>query len=283
MLNIKFSFFGTDLFALTVLQELEKKGLLPSLIVTVPDKPQGKNKEIINSPVKNFALKHNIPLLQPAKFDVDFASQLKAKSLQLSIVASYGKIIPQQILDIPKHKTLNIHPSLLPKLRGPSPLEYAILNEQKTGVTIIRLDNEMDHGPIVAQEESTLALPIKRSVLEQALAKQGADLIVGILPKLISGTLEEIEQNHSDATYTEKVSKNDGLIDLNKPVEAYKKILAFEGWPGAYFFVDRNEKQIRVVVLEAKLNEDGSLNIIKVKPEGKNEMLYTDFLRGDRK
>lgn len=283
MLNIKFSFFGTDLFALIVLQELEKKGLLPSLIVTVPDKPQGKNKEIINSPVKNFALKHNIPLLQPAKFDVDFASQLKAKSLQLSIVASYGKIIPQQILDIPKHKTLNIHPSLLPKLRGPSPLEYAILNEQKTGVTIIRLDNEMDHGPIVAQEESTLLLPIKRSVLEQTLAKQGTDLIVQILPKLISGTLEEIEQNHSDATYTEKVSKNDGLIDLNKPIEAYKKILAFEGWPGAYFFVDRNEKQIRVIVLEAKLNEDGSLNIIKVKPEGKNEMLYTDFLRGDRK
>lgn len=282
MFNINFAFFGTDHFAVLVLEELEKRGLLPALIIAVPDKPQGKKQLVIPSPVKDWAHKRGIEVIQPEKLDDNFSLQLKAKSSDLFIVASYGKIIPQKILDIPKYKTLNIHPSLLPKLRGPSPLEYAILEEKKTGVTIIRLDSEMDHGPIVAQAESLLTLPVKRSELETELAKLGAELLTRILPDWIKGTLIEKEQNHTEATFTEKIKKEDGLVDVNKSMESYRKILAFEGWPGTFFFTERNGKKIRILVLEAHLEEDGTLTIIRIKPEGKKEMFYKDFLRGER-
>lgn len=280
MFKINFAFFGTDSFASTVLEELKRSGLIPSVIISAPNKPQGKKQLIVPSPVKMWAEKHNIPILQPTKLDSEFALELKAKSLQLFIVASYGKIIPQNILDIPKYKTLNIHPSLLPKLRGSSPLEYAILQEKKTGVTIIRLDNEMDHGPIITQEESPIVLPTGRKELERNLAIQGAKMLIDVIPKWIDGSVKEIKQNHAKSTYTEKIKKIDGLIDLENPIESYKKILAFEGWPGAFFLTERNSKKIRVLVLEAKLNHENKLNIIKVKPEGKKEMSYEDFLRG---
>lgn len=283
MSNISFVFFGTDSFAVTVLEQFEKTGLIPSLIITVPDKPQGKKQITLPSPVKIWAEKHNILILQPNKLDDQFTLKLKAYNLQLFIVASYGKIIPKNILDIPKFKTLNIHPSLLPKLRGPSPLEYAILFEKKTGVTIMRLDNEMDHGPIIAQEESKILLPIKRTELEKSLAIQGAKLLINILPKWIGGHLKEQEQEHNNATYTKKIKKEDGLIDLNNPADSYKKILAFDGWPNTHFFIDINNKKTRIIILESTQNNDGSLNIIKIKPEGKKEMLYTDFIRGNKK
>lgn len=281
MLKMNFAFFGTDSFAYTVLEELKRSGLIPSVIISVPDKPQGKKQLIISSPVKTWAEKHNIPVLQPTKLDSDFILEFGIWNLEFSLVASYGKIIPQNILDIPKHKTLNIHPSLLPKLRGPSPLEYAILQEKKTGVTIIRLDSEMDHGPIITQKESPIVLPVWRRELEKNLAIQGAKMLIDIIPKWIDGSTKEIEQNHSKANFTKKIKKTDGLLDLANPIESYKKILAFEGWPGAYFFAERNGDKIRVIVLDAKLKTDQTLEIIKVKPEGKKEMLYSDFIRGN--
>lgn len=144
-------FFGTSQFSNIVLEKLINFSCKPSLVITVPDKPMGRKQIITPPPVKLLALKHKIPLLQPKTLK---NYQLPTTNYQLGIVAAYGKLIPKEILDIPKYGTLNIHPSLLPKYRGPSPLQNTILNDDKeTGVSIMLLDEEMDHGPIIKNQK----------------------------------------------------------------------------------------------------------------------------------
>jgi methionyl-tRNA formyltransferase len=199
----------------------------------------------------------------------------------LFIVAAYGKIIPQTILDIPKYGTLNVHPSLLPKFRGSSPIESAILSEEThTGVTIMQLDAQMDHGPVVAQRERVINdWPPKGSELTRDLAHFGGVLLAEIIPAWMNG-LGAHPQDHERATFTRKIKKEDGLIDLSgDSITNYKKIRAFDEWPGAYFFIDRGDKSMRIRITEAKL-KDGALEIVRVIPEGKQEMSYQDFLRG---
>jgi methionyl-tRNA formyltransferase len=189
---------------------------------------------------------------------------------------------------------LNIHPSLLPKYRGPSPLPTAMLDDaKKTGVTIMRLDEEMDHGPIVAEEEVMVDEWHTYEDFEEMMARKGALLLARILPDWVAGKIKEVEQDHLDATYTKKIIKEDGLIDLadlvpDAPVEkayaAFRKIQAFHQWPQAYFFIEREAKKIRVKVTQASFKKDatgkGRLIIEKVVPEGKKEMAYADFTRG---
>lgn len=280
--DIKPVFFGTSSFSIGVLDALKKEGIVPALIVTAPDKPRGRKLIVTPPPVKIWAQENNIPFLQPEKLDDAFAHRLQTTNYGLFVVASYGKIIPKQVLDIPKHGTLNVHPSLLPKLRGASPIQSAILSEESTGVTIILLDEKMDHGPIIAQEEVPVTLwPPKESVLEKILAEAGGKLLANIIPKWIDGNIEPKEQEHERATYTKKFTKEDGLIDLSDdPTTNYRKIQAFEVWPKAYFFTERHGKQTRVAITDAELIE-GILVIKKVTPEGKKEMNYEDFLRGN--
>src|SRR3989344_2172855 len=195
--RIKWAFFGTSLFSVIVLDELKAKGFLPTLIVTVEDKPKGRKLIMTPSDVKIWAEKEKIPFIQPKKLSGELILKLSNLNLELFIVASYGKIIPKNILEIPKYKTLNIHPSLLPKLRGASPIQSAILSENNTGVTIIKLDEETDHGPIVAQKNLVSwnidGLPYAEE-LETTLAVAGADLLVEIIPNWIIGKITEIEQ-----------------------------------------------------------------------------------------
>jgi methionyl-tRNA formyltransferase len=273
-----FVFFGTSKFAVYVLEELGKAGFMPSLVVTQPDKPQGRNLVPTPTPVKVWAMENNISCLEPTKLDTAFASKLKASKYSLFIVASYGKIIPEYILDIPTHKTLNVHPSMLPKLRGASPLQSAILIEEKTGVSIMRLDVEMDHGPIIAQKEVVISpWPPRVDYLEEKMAREGGKLLATILPDWTLGKLPEASQDHSQATYTKKIEKEEGLIDLHAdPYENYKKIQAYYGWPGTYFFELYKGKKIRVIIKEAKFS-DQKLEITRVIPEGKKEMNYVDF------
>ena len=151
---MNFAFFGTDEFSVIILEELKNAGLLPARIVTATDKKMGRGMRLTPPPVKLWAQKNNISFLQPEKLDDGFFFELSTCNLQLFIVASYGKIIPKKILDIPTHSSLNVHPSLLPLYRGPSPLETQILDGAgETGVTIMKMDEEMDHGPILAQRE----------------------------------------------------------------------------------------------------------------------------------
>src|SRR3989344_1586198 len=276
--KISFIFFGTSEFSVFVLDELKKLGLVPNLVITTPDKPKGRKLIITPSEVKIWADNNRIEILQPEKLDTIFAEKLKAIKSDFYLVASYGKIIPEIILDIHPHKTLNIHPSLLPKLRGASPIQSAILKEKETGVTIIELDKEMDHGPIVAQEKvNILEWPPRKDALEKILAQTGGKLLASILPKWLSRKIKSKPQNHNEATYTKKIEKTDGLIDLNNdPYENYKKIRSFYGWPGTYFFLEKNGKKIRTIIKNASF-KDGKLEIKCVLPEGKKEMDWGSF------
>lgn len=273
-------FFGTPLLAVWVLEELEKGGILPSLVVTAPDKPAGRKLLLTPSPVKVWAAKRGFCILEPEKLDSNFISALKTEIYDLFIVAAYGKLIPKEMLGIPKHGVLNVHPSLLPKFRGASPIISAILSgEKETGTSIMLLDEQMDHGPIVAQESLDISDIPKASELGERLARLGGGMLVDLIPKWVTGNLKAREQDHAEASHCGKIIKEDGLINLaDDPEKNYRKIRAFDEWPRACFFSERKGKKIRVVIKDARL-EDGKLVITRVLPEGKKEMDYTDFQR----
>jgi methionyl-tRNA formyltransferase len=282
--DLKIAFFGTPQFAVTILEELKSAGIIPTLIVTAPDKAQGRGLVVTPPPAKVWAEKNNRKYIQPANLEKDL-TELSARSWDLFIVAAYGKIIPENILAMPKYKTLNIHPSLLPKHRGPSPVESSILSDdQDIGVSIMRLDEEIDHGPIIAQEKITKekigAWPVAAPILEDIMARFGGTLLAKTIPDWTAGKITEKEQNHAEATYCKKISKADGLVDLSADAYSnYLKICAYAGWPGTFFFKERNGKNIRVTIKRASY-KDSQLIIETVTPEGKSEMPYLDFLRG---
>jgi methionyl-tRNA formyltransferase len=280
--NVRFVYFGTPEFAAIILDELETAGYLPTLIVTAPPKPKGRKLVLTPSEVEVWGKTHDIPVITPTTLkNEEIIPILQKEGAHLFVVAAYGKIIPKTILDIPSHGVINVHPSLLPKFRGSAPIESAILsNETRTGVTIMQLDEEMDHGPVIAQRERIIAnWPPRGSELTRDLAHFGGKLLAEIIPEWLNG-LKAFPQDHSRATFTKKISKEDGLIDLSgDPLLNYKKIRAYDEWPGAYFFLDRNGKQIRVKITNAEYR-NGALTILRVIPEGKKEMSYEDFLRG---
>lgn len=277
---IKFAFFGSSKFSVIVLNELELHGFIPICVVTTPDKPRGRKLIVTPTEVKLWAQKRGIKVFDPVKLS---GTELEKEGCEVFVVASYGKIIPGDIINLPKCKTLNIHPSLLPKYRGASPLQSAILDDSKeTGVTIMRIDEQMDHGPIVAQEKVTVNEWPTYKEFEETMAKVGGKLLAKVLPEWVAEQIHEHEQDHSAATYTKKITKEDGLINLkDDPYLNFRKIQAYHGWPRAYFFAEQNSKQIRVKITSASF-KDGKLTIEKVVPEGSKEMAWEDFSRGYR-
>lgn len=271
--KIKIGFFGTPEYAVTTLDILLNARFEISFVVTMPDRPQGRKMIMTAPPAKVWAEDHNVPVYQPDSLRTEsIADDLKRYNCDVFVVIAYGKIIPQNILDIPKHKSLNIHGSLLPALRGSCPIETAILNDIKeTGVTIIKMDSEMDHGPIVAMEKVIMEpWPPKAEVLGNAIVASGSNLLASILPKWINGEIIETQQDHSKATFTKMIQKEDGLIDLDgDPYKNYLKIQAYHGWPSAFFF--KEGKRIKITQASYK---DGKLVIEKVIPEGKSEINY---------
>ena len=290
-MNIQFTFFGSSRFSVIVLDELTKHGFIPAKIVTTPDKPQGRRLTMTPNVVKAWAMKHSIGAITPEKLDSSFIEELKVEQKdiknapQVFIVASYGKIIPAAVIDIPPRKTLNIHPSLLPQYRGASPLPTAILNDTKhTGITIMRINEKMDEGPIVAQKEISIESIFPEwptyEVFEEYMAREGARLLASVLPDWIGEKIEEKEQDHLQASYTKKIKKEDGLIDLTADSYAnFRKIQAYHEWPQAYFFIGSGDTQIRVKITSVSFR-DGILIIEKVIPENSREMSYKDFASG---
>ncbi len=305
---MKWAFFGSSQFSVYVLDELKIHKILPSLVITTVDKPKGRKLIMTETPVKIWAKENNIECIDPnsLKENDELVSYLKSFNFDVFLVASYGKIIPKEIFEIPKRKTLNIHPSLLPKYRGASPVQSQILNGEKDiGVTIMQIDETMDTGPIIAQKlfrkaslPKVLGLPstglnqtfvenfseqLNRKELEKNLAIEGARLFAHILPEWMIGVIDPIMQDESKATYCSKIKKEDGelQIDLNNmptgeiAIKYLCKIKAFEGWPTTYYF----ENGKRIIVTDATIEND-KLKILKVKPEGKKEMNFEDFLRG---
>ncbi len=280
-MSTPFVFFGTSQFSVTVLDTLEKEGFLPSLMVTQPDRPKGRNLVLTPPPVKEWALSHNIPLLQPSALDSAFTYKLKTINYKLFIVASYGLIIPKEVLDLPEHGALNVHPSLLPKYRGATPIQSAILNgETKTGVTIMLMDEKMDHGPVVRSEKLKVqSEKVTTGELEKELAELGGKMLAEIIPRWVKGEIKAIPQNEAEATYTKKLKKEDGLVDLAEDPELnFRKIRAFQGNIGTYFLAKKDGKDIRVKITKATL-EKGKLVIEKVIPENRKESSYDLFLK----
>lgn len=288
--QIKFGFFGTSRFSVLVLEELKKNGFLPSLIITAEDKPKGRKLILTPPEAKVWAEENNINYIQPESLResknpeiINKINSFSEDGFDLFIVASYGKIIPQNILNIPRHQTLNVHPSLLPKLRGASPIQSAILSQDETGVTIIRLDAEMDHGPILAQEKVEIKnWPPYEYDLETILGQRGGLLLVEIIPDWIENKIKEVEQNHSEATICNKIEKHDGEINLSDSAELnLRKIRAYHIWPTAFYFIEHKGKKIRVIIKTAHI-EDDKLVLDRVTPEGKKEMDFKEFQKGLR-
>ena len=285
--NLKILFFGTPQFARDTLDTLERKGFVPALVVTQEDKPSGRKMLLTPSAVKEWALARNITTLQPTTLRNDEITKELASygPYDVAIVASYGKIIPQAILDLPQKGCLNIHPSLLPRHRGASPIQSTILEGDPFGVTIIKLDAEMDHGPILAQKEipeSTLSPHAYRDEAEKVLAHEGALLLSSVLTDIETADVTGTAQDHTHATFCKKIQKADGLVDLavDDPDGIVRKVRAFVGWPSTFFMTSYNNSVIRVQITKAHL-EQGRLVITHVKPEGKKEIAYEDFLRGN--
>src|SRR3989344_5665758 len=283
-----FAFFGTDNFSVGVLDELKKAGLLPKIIITSPDKPKGRGLKITPPPVKLWAIENKIDFLQPEKLDEKFNLEIgncppaspcearRAGKLEIGVVASYGKILPAKILASFPKGALNVHPSLLPKYRGASPIQAQILNdEKKVGVTIVLMDEKMDHGPVLAKRELEIPSSNDQIPNEILTTKELSEkLAAETIPKWLAGEIKPIPQDNSQATFCPKIVKEDGLIDLNdNPRQNFLKIQAFAGWPGAYFFVEQNGKKIRMKITKASF-VNGQLKIESVIPEGKKEVDY---------
>jgi len=271
--SLSFVFWGTPDVASDTLEILKQVDFLPSLIITSPDAKKGRGLHIEASSVAIFAEKNNIPCLKPEKLDEKFYSELKPSCLEpncLFIVVAYGKIIPENILNLPKLGSINVHYSLLPKYRGASPVESAILNgDSYTGVTIQKMAYKMDAGDIIAQEKINIMPDETAPELRKRLIQLGGELLVKILLEYVENKITPVPQDEKEATYTKKIKKEDGLIDLNGDViKNYNKFRAYAYWPRTFFF--KNGK--RIIITKAKL-ENNKFIIEKIIPEGGKEQL----------
>lgn len=278
----RFVFFGTPVLAVEILDALEAAGYVPSLIVTMPDRPQGRGMDMRETPVATWGRERGIEVVKPEKLDALFISDFAARDIAFSIVVAYGKILPQVLLDIAP--MYNIHYSLLPRWRGATPVESAILaGDAETGVAIQRIVFKLDAGPLVAVEKTPIGEIETAPELRARLNAIAAKKLVEIFPQLSVKEMKHAEQDETAATFCGKIAKEDGLINLSESgVEHYRKFRAYFGWPGIYAFFERNGKQIRTIITKCHMYA-GKFVIDTVKPEGKSEMPYADFERSGAK
>ena len=297
-------FFGTPDFAVASLEALIKAEQYDiRAIVTRSDKPAGRGKQIQSSSIKLKALEYKLNVLEPEVLDEEFFNKIKSLEPEIAVVVAYGKILPQKLLDIPTHGFINIHPSLLPQYRGSSPMQAAILNNDDiTGVSIMLLDQKMDHGPILLQQEFELSNDIVLPELHDNLAVLGADLLIQAIDGYLDSSIRPQKQNHSAATFTKMIDKQSGQINWSKPAtEIYAQIRAYTGWPGAYTEYKNNKleitkaglvnsisntkQQIGLVVkvsdkILVQCKDNSAIELLEVKLAGKNKTSIADFIRG---
>jgi methionyl-tRNA formyltransferase len=285
--KINFVFFGTPDVAAETLEILKQSGYMPRLIVTAPDKPAGRKMVLTPPPAKIWAEKNNIPFTQPTS-NTELLEILNSRGIRsegegrsdeksqeakydLFIVVAYGKIIPEELLNMPRLGSINVHYSLLPKYRGASPVESAILNgETKTGVSIQKMVFKLDAGDILSQEKTQILPDETAPELRARLIKLGGELLVRTLPDFIEGKITPIPQDESQSSHFGKIRKEDGLIDLNDDAtKNYNKFRAYVTWPRTFFFKDGK----RLIITKAKL-ENGEFIIKKIIPEGGKEIDY---------
>ena len=275
---MKIVFFGTSEFAVPALKELVTNGYELMAVVTMPDQPSGRKKVLTPSPVKVVSKKLCLKVLQPPKLKDDtFFEEFLALKPDFCVIAAYGKIIAERYITTPKYGFLNIHPSLLPKYRGPTPIQAAILNgDSETGVIIMQIDKEMDHGPILKQTTYNLQPTTTYQEAHDELAELGAKLLVETIPKIISGEIKPQEQDHNQATYCKIFTRKDGKIDwARSPQEIYNQIRALNPEPGTW-----TTWYDKVLNIKKAILVDGKLSLTTIQLEGRKETSMFDFLSG---
>ncbi|MBI2055146.1 MAG: methionyl-tRNA formyltransferase, partial [Candidatus Sungbacteria bacterium] len=304
--NPRIVFWGTPEFSVPALSEVLNAGMEVVAVVTNPPRPVGRAQILSPTPVKEFALNHGIKIFQPETLrDPEFVRMLRDLDSDLFLVAAYGKIIPDEILGIPRHGALNIHPSLLPKYRGASPIESAILaGEKETGVTIMLMDKEMDHGPILTQARLRIEDRDTGQTLSKRLAKLGAECAKNAIPAWLQGSLEPAPQDHAFATYTKILKKEDGKLTWDKTAEELERqIRAYLRWPESHCFWQRDRDALRLKIEAARAipstrvnppgtvwraegtpmaveTAKGALAVDRLCPAGGKSMTAEEFIRG---
>ena len=293
-------FMGTPDFAVPVLEMLiEKTNVV--MVVTQPDKEVGRKKDIVYSPVKKVALEHSIPVFQPIRIRKDYEA-LKSLDIDLIVTCAYGQIIPKEVLDLPKRGCVNVHASILPKYRGAAPIQWAIMNgEEKTGVTIMYMDEGMDTGDIIKIAEIPINDDDNVGSMHDKLAILGKDTLESVLNNILNGTIISIKQT-DDYTMAPMIKREDEKLDFNDTgTNIINKIRALDPWPLANIVI--NDKEIKVIKAEFKeqkvsskrrvveINKgifgisckDGIIYLKRVKPFGKKEMDIDSFVNGLKK
>jgi len=304
-MNYKILFAGSGEFAADIFKKMAASEFRPMAVITQPDKLIGRHQVLSPSAVKVEAQKLDIKVHEPKSLKNSTAEKMiRDLEPDLLVVADYGKIIPENILMVPKFGALNIHPSLLPRHRGASPIQYTILEgDKKTGVTIILMDKEVDHGSIVAISELKLEISnLIYSELLKKLADLGGDLLIKTLPKWLDREIKPLPQDESKVTYTKILTREDGKINWQESAEKIERqIRAFEGWPGTWCLWPGENKKIKISHAEILENDlsgpagkvlsssdgemlivvnKGVLKINEVQLEGKNKITGREFLRG---
>ena len=298
-------FCGTPQFAVPTLEKLVKSGLQVSLVVTQPDRMRGRGLELTSSPVKHWALRFGLPIVQPDKIknNEDLRSQLTQLHPDAIVVVGYGRIIPEWMIKLPKFGNLNLHASLLPKYRGAAPIQWAIaMGERVTGVTTMRIDAGLDTGDILLQREVAISERDTSVTLAPRLAMVGAELMADTLNGLQGGTIKPRPQEDSHASLAPILKREDGLIDFRRTAtETLNRLKGLQPWPGAYTFFRGKTLQVHdvgvaeivpgspvgsIVIENERLlvvcGQNTALELLKVQPEGKKRMATRDFVHGYR-
>lgn len=298
---MKIVFMGTPDFASGALEALIAAGHEITAVYTQPDKPKGRGKEVQMTPVKMVALAHDIPVYQPQRIkNAEEVAQLKQIPADIFVVAAFGQILSQEILDIPRFGCVNIHASLLPKYRGAAPIQWAVIDgEEKTGVTIMQMNAGCDTGDILYTKEYTLDKKETGASLFDKLAVLGAQAIVEALPLLETGKLTPVAQNEEEATHAAKLTKQLGEMDFTKSAVSLERLVrGLNSWPSAYTSFRGKQLKIweaevvpdvtgtpgSIVAVDKQsftvATKDGGLKILELQIEGKKRMACKDFLLG---
>lgn len=302
---MKIIYMGTPDFAVAPLEAILKAGHEVTAVVTQPDRQKGRGREVQYSPVKECALSHGIPVLQPLKIkEKDAVEELRKYPADISVVAAFGQLLSEEILNMPRLGCINIHASLLPAYRGAAPIQWCVINgEEKTGVTIMQMAKGMDTGDILLQKEVVLDEKETGGSLFDRLMETGAELIVEVLPKIEAGELTPVVQKEELATYAGKITKDMGNIDFAKSAVTIERLIrGLNPWPSA--FTHYKGKILKIweadVVSECANAEnpvpgtviamdkesftlatgEGALRIRSLQPEGKKRMSCAEFMRG---
>ena len=304
-MKVRTVFMGTPQFAVTILESLLQSSYQVLAVYTQPDKPAGRGRPVVFPPVKKLALERQIPVMQPETFkSSEVVEKLAGFQPELIIVAAFGFILPQEVLSLPKFGCLNVHPSLLPRHRGPSPVANTILcGDELTGVTIMVMDAGMDTGPILAQEKVRISFTDTTGSLSSKLADVGAKLLLEALPKWLGGELKPRTQDESQATYSKLITSKDAEIDWDlSAVEIWRMVRAYNPWPSCYTWYQGKRLKVHEAIpfgdmAKGKIGEvvalteppgvgvvtkQGILGLCQVQLEGRREMSANDFVRGKR-